>query len=57
MFQPRSPCVSICRIVPETGLCEGCRRTMDEISGWPRYSAGEKREVLRRVRERTLPQG
>lgn len=52
MFHPRSPCVSVCRIAPDTGLCEGCQRTMAEISGWPRYSAREKREVLHRVEAR-----
>lgn len=36
-----SPCVNICRIGADR-LCEGCRRTIDEIGRWtsrPRPSA------------------
>jgi predicted Fe-S protein YdhL (DUF1289 family) len=29
-----SPCVSVCRIDPANGLCEGCSRTLDEIADW-----------------------
>jgi predicted Fe-S protein YdhL (DUF1289 family) len=29
-----SPCISVCRIDPESGLCIGCLRTLDEIAGW-----------------------
>jgi glyoxylase-like metal-dependent hydrolase (beta-lactamase superfamily II) len=31
-----SPCINICRMVPATGLCEGCMRTIDEIVAWGR---------------------
>jgi predicted Fe-S protein YdhL (DUF1289 family) len=29
-----SPCISVCRIDPGSGLCVGCLRTLDEIAGW-----------------------
>ena len=29
-----SPCISVCRIDPATGWCEGCYRTIDEIARW-----------------------
>jgi len=29
-----SPCISVCRIDPASGLCEGCLRTLDEIARW-----------------------
>ena len=29
-----SPCISVCRIDPVTGWCEGCLRTLDEIAQW-----------------------
>jgi predicted Fe-S protein YdhL (DUF1289 family) len=29
-----SPCISVCRIDPATGYCEGCLRTLDEIAAW-----------------------
>ena len=29
-----SPCISVCRMDPASGLCEGCFRTLDEIAAW-----------------------
>ncbi len=29
-----SPCIKVCVIHPETRLCAGCRRSIDEIMGW-----------------------
>jgi hypothetical protein len=31
---------------PETALCEGCLRTLDEIASWAGLSDKEKRVVL-----------
>jgi hypothetical protein len=31
---------------PDTGLCEGCLRTLAEIAAWSGMSADEKRAVL-----------
>ena len=47
-----SPCTGICRIVPRTGLCLGCKRTLDEIADWPMLSNAEKRGVLQAVQQR-----
>ena len=41
-----SPCTSVCIIDPVTGLCGGCFRTLEEISGWIDFSATEKRTVI-----------
>ena len=41
-----SPCNNVCRMNPDTGLCEGCFRTLDEIAAWSGMSAEEKRAVL-----------
>lgn len=40
-----SPCVSVCRMEPDTGLCTGCLRTLDEIAGWGASSDADKRSV------------
>ena len=40
-----SPCVNICRI-DARGLCEGCARTLDEISRWTRESDGWRAAVM-----------
>ena len=45
----RSPCISLCRMDDESGLCEGCARTLDEIGDWADADDAEKRAILRAV--------
>jgi uncharacterized protein len=47
-----SPCISVCRIDPATGLCEGCSRTLDEIAAWSALTDDARRAVLEAVRAR-----
>jgi predicted Fe-S protein YdhL (DUF1289 family) len=47
-----SPCTSVCRMNADSGLCEGCLRTIDEIVAWAHLEAHEKREVWRLLDER-----
>ena len=47
-----SPCINVCRMNPDTGLCEGCLRTLAEIAAWSGMSGDEKREVLARLAAR-----
>ncbi|MDE1917920.1 MAG: DUF1289 domain-containing protein [Sphingomonadales bacterium] len=48
-----SPCTGICQIAPQTGLCRGCARTLDEIIAWPRLDAAGKRAILAKLPART----
>ncbi|WP_071798934.1 DUF1289 domain-containing protein [Natronohydrobacter thiooxidans] len=41
-----SPCVKICVIHPESKLCAGCLRSLDEIADWSRMSAEARREIM-----------
>lgn len=41
-----SPCVKICVIHPESRLCTGCLRSIDEITRWSRMSSDERREIM-----------
>ncbi|BCP53287.1 hypothetical protein K32_19040 [Kaistia sp. 32K] len=41
-----TPCISICVLDPETERCEGCGRTLDEISNWSRMTEDERRSVM-----------
>lgn len=41
-----SPCIQICTIHPETGLCLGCHRTRDEIAAWSRLTPEARRKVM-----------
>ena len=51
---PVSPCIDVCRIDPDTGLCAGCLRTLDEIAHWGGYTDEEKRAVNRALEARRL---
>ncbi|MFT7286665.1 MAG: putative Fe-S protein YdhL (DUF1289 family) [Halieaceae bacterium] len=48
---PASPCISVCAL-REDGLCLGCYRSAEEITDWFMASAGEKRVILARARQR-----
>lgn len=47
-----SPCTNICRMSPDTGWCEGCQRTIEEITRWSRTSDDDRRTILAAVAER-----
>jgi uncharacterized protein len=47
-----SPCVRICRMDLDAGVCIGCMRTMDEISYWTRMAGAEREAVMARLPER-----
>jgi predicted Fe-S protein YdhL (DUF1289 family) len=47
-----SPCVHVCLMDYEQGLCIGCHRTLNEITYWATYSSARKREVLAAVATR-----
>ena len=47
-----SPCVSVCRMEANGGVCEGCLRTLDEIAGWSDLDDDGKREVWQAIAQR-----
>jgi predicted Fe-S protein YdhL (DUF1289 family) len=47
-----SPCVSLCKMNRDTGYCEGCLRTIDEIVAWANASDDYKRAVWADLRRR-----
>ena len=47
-----SPCVRLCVIDPETRLCEGCRRSLDEIAAWGRMTPAQRREIMAKLPDR-----
>ena len=40
-----TPCIGICRLDAQ-GLCEGCRRTLQEIAAWSSYSDEQRRHLI-----------
>ena len=41
-----TPCINICLLDEETGLCLGCGRSIREIAGWTSMSDAERRAVM-----------
>jgi hypothetical protein len=41
-----SPCIKICVIHPESRLCTGCLRSIDEIGAWSKMSPQVRRAVM-----------
>ena len=41
-----SPCVNICEMDAAAGLCVGCARTIEEITGWSSGSAAWRDAVM-----------
>jgi uncharacterized protein len=37
-----SPCTDVCKLDPESGYCQGCLRTRDEIRAWKTMSDAHK---------------
>jgi predicted Fe-S protein YdhL (DUF1289 family) len=42
----RSPCVLVCAIDAESGLCLGCHRTLPEIAEWVRLDEAVREAIL-----------
>jgi predicted Fe-S protein YdhL (DUF1289 family) len=47
-----SPCVNVCTMNPQTGLCEGCSRTIGEIAIWGGATDDAKRAIWRLIKKR-----
>jgi len=47
-----SPCINICRMSADTGYCEGCLRTLDEIARWSGYDETSRERILAAVAQR-----
>lgn len=41
-----SPCIKICVVHPESRLCTGCLRSIDEIGAWSRMTPEARRAVM-----------
>ncbi len=48
----KSPCIDVCRMDANSGLCEGCLRTIDEIAGWADMATADRLAVWQRIAQR-----
>jgi predicted Fe-S protein YdhL (DUF1289 family) len=42
----KTPCVKVCVVDGETGLCMGCYRKLSEVAGWARLTEAERDAVM-----------
>jgi len=47
-----SPCINVCVMNADSGLCDGCWRTLDEIAAWSGASDEQKRRIWQHIRQR-----
>lgn len=48
-----SPCTNVCKIDPDTRLCLGCARSIDEIAAWSRMTPEARRAVMDELPQRS----
>lgn len=41
-----TPCIDICQINQANGFCEGCWRSIAEITAWAKMSPDERRDIM-----------
>lgn len=41
-----TPCISVCIVNKQTGLCEGCGRSVPEIARWASMTPAERRRIM-----------
>jgi predicted Fe-S protein YdhL (DUF1289 family) len=47
-----NPCIQICTIDPDSGLCMGCSRTEEEITNWFLMTREERIELVKQLPKR-----
>ena len=47
-----SPCISVCRMSPDSSHCEGCFRSLDEIRAWSCADGSLRRAIWMQLLER-----
>ena len=56
MDEPRAPiatpCIKVCVIDGESGLCLGCQRSLPEVASWSRLTDAERAEIMGALSER-----
>jgi predicted Fe-S protein YdhL (DUF1289 family) len=47
-----TPCIKVCVVDGESGLCLGCFRTLGEVAGWAAFTDAERAAILAQLPER-----
>ena len=49
-----SPCIGVCELDLQSGLCVGCLRTGQEIATWSQINNKKAMEIMEETKNRTL---
>jgi uncharacterized protein len=55
----RTPCIKVCVVDEDSGLCLGCFRDLQEIAAWSRLSEAERERLMSELpgrRDRIAPE-
>jgi predicted Fe-S protein YdhL (DUF1289 family) len=47
-----TPCIQVCIVDGESGYCLGCYRTLTEVAGWLRLTAGARAALMAELPDR-----
>jgi predicted Fe-S protein YdhL (DUF1289 family) len=47
-----TPCIKLCIVDGESGLCMGCYRSLPEVGAWGRLSDAERLEIMAALPDR-----
>lgn len=42
-----TPCIKVCAVSGQIGLCMGCGRTLNEIAAWGRLDEAQRQAIMR----------
>jgi hypothetical protein len=48
----KTPCIKVCVVDGESGLCLGCYRKLNEVAAWSRLTDAERDRILSELPER-----
>ncbi|WP_332764589.1 DUF1289 domain-containing protein [Phenylobacterium sp.] len=42
----KTPCIKVCVVDGESGLCMGCYRKLSEVAGWTKLTEDERASIM-----------
>lgn len=42
----KTPCIKVCVVDGESGLCLGCFRKLNEVAGWTKLTDAERERIM-----------
>lgn len=48
----KTPCIKVCVVDGESGLCMGCYRQLNEVAGWARLTDAEREAIMAELPQR-----